>query len=243
MAAKPGEAPLYSPKHDQPGPVFDIRCRSAAMPRKWTFPVTGAAAGVASATAFAAIHALFISDIWYSIVPVAVVAAICGACVAASFGILVRDPTVRGWLLYNATFVALLTLLGIASLVIYEPVTTIPALMTLHGPPTWLFEQTVPLQIGFTIAAATLITPVFGHRWWHIGPVLVTATVLVLALGLNISIFGLVEIPRSSAYVVAELVGLILAIVVVYAAVFLALEWPARQAVSEVLVAILSPTW
>jgi len=198
--------------------------------RKWTFPVTGAVAGVTSATAFAAIHAVFISDIWYSIVPMAVVAAFCGGCVAASFGILVRDPTVRGWLLYNATFVGLFTLLGIASLVIYEPVTTIPALLTLDGPPAGLFEQTVPLQIGFTMAAAAFITPVFGHRWWHIGPVLATATLLVFALGLNISIFGLVDIPRSSAYVVAELVGLILAIVVVYAVVFVALEWPARQA-------------
>ena len=173
-----------------------------------------------------------ISDIWYSIVPTAVVGAVCGASVAASFGILVRHPTVRRWLLYNATFVGLFTLLGIASLVIYEPVTTIPVLLTLHGPPSGLFELTVPLQIGFTMAAAALITPVFGHRWWHIGPVLVTATLLGFALGLNISIFGLVDIPRSSAYVVAELVGLILAIVVVYAVVFVALEWPARHAAS-----------
>jgi hypothetical protein len=148
-------------------------------------------------------------------------------------GILVRNPTVRCWLLYNGTFVALFTLLGIASPVIYEPVTTIPALMTLHGPPTWLFEHTVPLQISFAVAAAALITPVFGHHWWHIGPVLVTATVLVLALGPNISIFGLVDVPRSSAHVVAELVGLIVTIVVVYAVVFVALEWAVRQAASE----------
>ena len=85
------------------------------------------------------------------------------------------------------------------------------------------------MQIGFTMAAAAFITPVFGHRWWYIGPVLVTATLLGFALGLNISIFGLVDIPRSSAYVVAELVGLILAIVVVFAVVFVALEWPARH--------------
>jgi hypothetical protein len=58
----------------------------------------------------------------------------------------------------------------------------------------------------------------------------VTATVLVFALGLNISIIGLVEIPRSSAYIVAELVGLILTIVVAYAVVFVVLEWPARHA-------------
>jgi hypothetical protein len=229
MAGKRGEARLYSPKPDQPGLVPDVRPNSSGLVRKWTFPVTGAVAGVASATAFAAIHAVFISDIWYSIVPMAVVGAVCGASVAASFGILVRHPTVRRWLLYNATFVGLFTLLGIASLVIYEPVTTIPALLTLHGPPSGLFELTVPLQIGFTMASAALITPVFGHRWWHIGPVLVTATVLGLALGLNISIFGLVDIPRSSAYVVAELDGLILAIVVVYAVVFVALEWPARH--------------
>jgi len=205
-----------------------MRRRSPAVESRWTFPVFGAVAGAASATCFAAVHALFISDIWYAIVPTAVAASICGACVAGSFGILVRDPTVRGWLLYNTTFVGLFALLGIVSLVIYQPVTTIPALLTLHGPPSWLFERTVPLQISFTLAAAALITPLFGRRWWHIGPVL--ATVLVFALGLNISIIGLVEIPRSSAYIVAELVGLILTIVVAYAVVFVVLEWPARHA-------------
>jgi hypothetical protein len=230
MSGKRGAVRRSSPKPDQPGPVSEVRPSFSGLVRKWTFPFTGAVAGVASATAFAAIHAVFISDIWYSIVPMAVVGAVCGASVAVSFGILVRDPTVRRWLLYNATFVGLFTLLGIASLMIYEPVTTIPALLTLDGPPSGLFKLTVPLQIGFAMAAATLITPVFGHRWWHIGPILVTATVLVFALGLNISIFGLVYIPRSSAYVVAELVGLILAIVVVYAVVFVALEWPARHA-------------
>jgi hypothetical protein len=233
MAAERDDARLYLPKPDQPGRVSDVRPRSSALVRRSIFPVAGAVAGVASAIAFAAIHAVFISNIWYSIVPTAVVGAICGVFVAGSFGILVRNPTVRSWLLYNATLGGLFTLLGIASLVIYEPVTTISALMTVHGPPTWLFEQTVPLQISFTIAAAAFITPAFGHRWWHIGPVLVTATLLVLTLGLNISIFGLVDIPRSAAYVVAELVGLILTIVVVYALVFVALESAVRQATSE----------
>ena len=58
-------------------------------------------------------------------------------------------------------------------------------------------------------------------------------TVLVLALGLNISIFGPADVPRSSAHVVAELVGLIVTIVVVYAVVFVALEWVVCQAASE----------
>jgi hypothetical protein len=223
------------PAHRQLCPTSDMTHRLSAPSLKCLFPVAGAVAGVTSATCFAAVHALFISDIWYAIVPTAVAASVCGACVAASFGILVRDPTVRGWLLYNATFVGLLTLLGIVSLAIYEPVTTIPTLLTLHGPPSWLFERTVPLQIGFTIAATALITPVFGRHWWHIGPVLVTATVLVIVLGLNVSIMGLVEIPRSSAYVVAELVGLILTIVVAYAVVFVVLQWSAGHVLRETL--------
>jgi hypothetical protein len=64
------------------------------------------------------------------------------------------------------------------------------------------------------------------HRrnWLRAGAVLLTCTVLVLLLGLNVSAIGLVTIPRGSVYLVAELFGLILALNVVYMAVFIGLE-------------------
>ena len=47
---------------------------------------------------------------------------------------------------------------------------------------------------------------------------------LVLLLGLNVSAIGLVTIPRGSLYLVLEMFGLILALNVVYVAVFFVLE-------------------
>jgi hypothetical protein len=68
------------------------------------------------------------------------------------------------------------------------------------------------------------VSLLYGRSWLRFGAILLTCTVLVLALGLNVSVIGLVYIPRGSLYLVLELLGLILAINVVYVAVFIALE-------------------
>jgi hypothetical protein len=57
--------------------------------------------------------------------------------------------------------------------------------------------------------------------------VLITVTVLVLLLGLNVSAIGLVDIPTDSTLLIAEMFGLILALALLNAAVFSVLE---RQA-------------
>jgi hypothetical protein len=189
--------------------------------------LTGAVAGATSAVAFAAVHALVISDIWFFVVPMVVAGVVSGLCLAATFGVLVRAPTVRTWLLYNATFVALFVLLGVVSLAIYEPVTTIAALIAMGQPPEWLFRDTLPLSVAFVVASAAIVAALFGHRWWHVAPALVTMTPLTLFLGLNISVLGMVDVPRSSRYLFALNFGLICALVVVYAAIFVALEWRA----------------
>ena len=64
------------------------------------------------------------------------------------------------------------------------------------------------------------------HRpgWRGAGGLLVTTTALVLFLGLNISILGLVAIPRSAASVLAEVLTLLVALSAVYAAVVIALN-------------------
>jgi hypothetical protein len=43
-------------------------------------------------------------------------------------------------------------------------------------------------------------------------------------LGLNVSVIGLVSIPRSSVSIIAELFGLIVALNIVYVLVFIGLE-------------------
>lgn len=193
----------------------------------WRFPLSGAVAGVVSAVGFAALHALFISDIWWSVAPMAIAGALCGACVAWSYGVIIRTRSLVSWASYNSSYIGLLVLLGVISLAVFEPVTTIPLLMAPGGleRAEALMGDAVGVTVLVGIAGAVLVTSLFGRKWWHVGPVMVTMTVVIILLGLNVSILGLVEIPRSSAYLVAELIGLIFGIVLVYAAVFAVLEW------------------
>lgn len=198
----------------------------------FVYVIKGAVAGVVSTLAFAAVHAAFISDIWHSAGPMSVAGAICGASVAGSFRVLRDHPSLRAWLLYNGAFVNLFVLLGAASVMLYEPVTTIPALVAADAPPTHLFGTVTPLMAAFTLGGAALITLASGGRWPHFGPVVLTVALLMLMLGSNVSVMGLVEIPGSSAYVVAELFGLIGAIAFVYALAFAALP-PWRRSSHE----------
>jgi hypothetical protein len=181
-------------------------------------------AGALSAVAFAIIHDVFISDIWFSLIMMMVAAAVCGVCIGWSYGLLVEAPSTGSWLGYNVLYVAMFVLLGAASVLVFEPVTTIAALVAANEPPGELIRQAMPMTVVFTLASAALLSLLYGRSWSRFGAILLTCIVLVLLLGLNVSVIGLVAIPRGSLYLVAELFGLILAINVVYVAVFIALE-------------------
>lgn len=184
----------------------------------------GAIAGAASALAFAAIHHLLISDIWFSLLAMMVAGAACGLVLAWSYALLIEVPSTSRWLRYNATYVALFLLLGAASVIAFEPETTIAALVEANEPPGELIGQALPMTGLFTFGAAGLVTWLFGRNWRQLGPVLLTCAVLVLLLGLNVSVIGLVEVPRSSLYLIVELYGLIVALDVAYVGVFVVLE-------------------
>jgi hypothetical protein len=190
----------------------------------WHYVRSGAVAGAVSAFAFAIIHDVFISDIWFSLIMMMVAGAVCGLCIAWSYGLLVGAPSTGSWLGYNALYVAMFVLLGVASVLVYEPVTTIGALIAANEPPDELFRQAMPMTVVFTLATAILVSLLYGRGWRRTGAILLTCTVLVLLLGLNVSVIGLVAIPRGSLYLVVELFALILAINVVYVAVFIGLE-------------------
>ena len=53
---------------------------------------------------------------------------------------------------------------------------------------------------------------------------MLTAAVLLTLLGLNVSVIGLVEVPRSASYLIAELFALIFILNAVHAAAFALLE-------------------
>lgn len=79
----------------------------------------------------------------------------------------------------------------------------------------------------FTVVHQIFISPIWFMLW-----AMVAAGALVALLGLNVSAIGLVAIPGSALFVVAELFGLIVALNAVYAAVFLALQWQRLAPVS-----------
>ncbi len=199
------------------------------------FALSGALAGAAATLVFLVIHDIFISDIWYMMIPMLFAGALCGVLVSWSFGSLVTMPTLRDWLGYNLVYVAMFGMLGAASLLLLEPVTTMAAVVTLNGPPAALIEQAMPMTVIFTLCMAVLITVLFGGTLAQFVAVLLTCVVLVALLGLNVSAIGLVEIPRGSLFVVVELFGLIGALNAVYAVVFvvLARRWFCRGILME----------
>lgn len=187
-------------------------------------PVSGAAAGAASALAFTVIHDIFISNIWFAAPMMLLAGALCGLCIGWSYVLLVDRPSIGSWIGYNVLYVAILMLLGATSVLAFEPVVTMAVLMTLNGPPHDQIGQALPLTVAFTVASSVVITLFYGRSRQHFGAILLTSSVLVLLLGLNISVLGLVSIPRGSLYLVAEFLALVIVLNAVYAVVFIGLE-------------------
>lgn len=190
----------------------------------WRYLRSGAIAGLVSAFAFAIVHHLFISDIWFSLIIMMVAGALCGLCVGWTYGLLFETPSLGSWLRYNMLYVAMFVLLGAASVLVFEPVTTVGALIAANERPDALIGQAMPMTIGFTLATTILLSWLYGRSWLHYGAILLTCIMLILLLGLNVSVIGLVYIPGSSLYLIGELFGLILAINFFYVAAFIALE-------------------
>jgi hypothetical protein len=189
------------------------------------FGLTGALAGAASAFAFVVLHDIIISDIWFSLVLMLVAGALCGLCIGWTYRLMFSAPSIGSWWRYNLTYVAMFVALGIASALAFEPATTMAALTAADEPPHELIVTALPMTVGVTLVAAAVITKLFGRRRRHFGAVLLTCTVLVVLLGLNVSVIGLVDIPRGSQYLVAEMLGLIVFLNVVFAAGFTGLQW------------------
>jgi hypothetical protein len=194
--------------------------------------VAGAAAGGLAALTFAAVHALWITDIWFSLVPMMIAGAICGASIGWSYGRLF-EPSIRSWLGYNASYVIALAILGLVSVAVFEPRTTMAALLTMDGPPVDLIGEAFPLTIAFTIGAAVILSLLFGRTLAAFGAILVTCIVLMALLGLDVSIIGLIRIPTEALYLVVELAGLIVLLAGSLAGVVIVLAWSEFAARSD----------
>lgn len=189
------------------------------------FSMSGMIAGLVSAFLFAVIHEIYISDIWFSIAALLAAGALCGLCVAWSYRLFSKKLTFLGWWRYNLIYVALFILLGTLSVVIYEPVTTVADLIVRNEPPRELIRQAMPLTIIFILGSTILISMFYSKKFLHHLAVLLTNTLLVLFLGLNVSLMGLVFFPGDTLYLILEMYVLIIVINISYAGVFMLIQW------------------
>jgi hypothetical protein len=189
---------------------------SHRSPSPAAFAASGAVAGALSAFVFCVIHQLLISSIWFAVGATLAAGAVCGACLAWSYALSITNQTLRSWIRYNALYVATLVGLGITSLVMFEPVTTIPELLKSNAPPRALIAQALPITALFTAGSATVLTVLYRPGWRGAGAILVTTVVVILFLGLNISILGLVFVPKALLYVLAEVLALTVSLALVY---------------------------
>jgi hypothetical protein len=185
---------------------------------------SGAIAGAISSFVFTLVHHLLISDIWSTIVAMLASGILCGLCLGGTYAMVTNDPSIRSWLRFNSVFLAMFVLLGIASVIIYDPVTTITTLIQANAPPSDLINIALPLIGGFTLVISILVSLMFGHNWRHYFAIFMTCFFLMLLLGLNVSIIGLVYVPTTSLYLIVELFGLTVVLNLVYAISFIVLE-------------------
>lgn len=186
---------------------------------KASFVGIGAVAGVISALTFTVVHQVIISSIWFALPAMLGAGAVCGASLAWSYGLVTRDPSGSTWLRYNVLFLAMFIVLGVASIIRFEPITTIAALLQTKEPPTELIGQALPMTGVFIVMFAALLAAVYRPRWPGALSLLTTTAVMVVFLGLNISILGLVDVPSSQFRVLGETFGLLVALTTVYVAI------------------------
>lgn len=188
------------------------------------FVGSGAIAGAISTVVFTIVHGIFISNIWSMLVIMLAAGALCGASISWSYGLLVVRPSLPGWLLYNLILDSLLILLGVISVLLFEPTTTIAALTEAGNLPLDLLGEALPMAAAFALLIAVGITMGYGLSWPRFGSVLITTVLLTFLLGHNVFILGLVEIPRGSLYLVFEMFGLIVMLNLVFVMTFIGLE-------------------
>jgi hypothetical protein len=187
-------------------------------------PLTGAAAGAFSAVVFVAVHDLLISDIWFSLIPMLVSGALCGGAVAWTYALLFPRPTFAGWLGYNLVYFAVLVAMGLVSLLIYEPVATAATLIAAGGAPTELIRQATPLSVVSIVLATALIHRLWGRGVGQFLALLLCCTLVMVLLGLNVSVLGLVEFDSQGWVLVLYTYALTLLLNVIYLGTFAGME-------------------
>ena len=181
----------------------------------------GAVAGAVSAFVFTVIHDLIISNIWFMLIPMLIAGALCGICISWSYALLVKSNTASAWARYNALWLVLLYLLAPISLLLFEPVISIPELVASNaGLPDEMVRIITPFVIVYTVTMSIIVTALYGRHWKQVLAVLITCGTLMLLLGMNIAALGLVYLTSGWIPMLLKQVALIVGLNVVYALVF-----------------------
>jgi hypothetical protein len=206
--------------------------------------LSGALAGAVSVVVFTAVHDWLISDIWSTLLPMMAAGALCGVTVAWSYARLFGQRlSMASWVGYNALYVGLLALLGLVSVLVFEPIVTAAELLEIGGaPPPELFRSATPLTVAFVLLSAAGIGRLWGRSALDHLSVLLACTTVVVLLGLNLSILGLVRFTSGSLPLLGMTYGLVVVLNAVFAAVFAALERRALLGVPAAPVSRVEPS-
>ena len=182
--------------------------------------LAGVLAGCMSTLVFTCVHQLTISDIWFMIVPMLIAGAVSGLCIAWSFQRVFVSQSVRAWLAYNGALLLMFGVLAVASILILEPVTTMAELTATSGPVDHLIVPALPVTVLVTVLTTVVIGRTVARRWTDYLRILLTAAVLMVLVGLNISVLGLVDFAGATLAPVVKFLGLVVLLDGVYAVTF-----------------------
>lgn len=181
----------------------------------------GSLAGIFSTFVFALTHHFFIENIWYAFFIMASVGMISGISLAFTYFYIVEIPTAQNWGLYNLIFVVKYVMLGAVSILVFEPVTTIPEIMQLNHRSGDMYTTALPLAIVFMLIFSFIMSIMFAQKPRQFLAIMLTSIVMTIGLGLNVSILGLVYTNKSGLELIMEVMGLVVLIMGTFSFSFL----------------------
>ena len=168
--------------------------------------------------AFTLVHGIWIADIWFNVVPMAISGAGCGSAMVWSYRESVSAHSWGKWLGYNGVNALLLIGLGAASFLVFEPRFTMVELTDAEDALSRVLPPAMPLIGAGTVVGTFALWSLFGRRTSALLSILVTQALLMFLIGHNLAILGLVDIDTDQLYRVFEFVGLTLFLAVGFAA-------------------------